>query len=105
MGVLFLTSGLSTISRIMSRMNIPLDNKVVNIDVLSRKDNVGRKTTKSSFNSYLNAIALINCNNTKKKTPIITTPDNPQAAIPSVKKKLALAFCVPCATTTPNGTS
>ena len=41
---------------------------------------------------YLAEIELINIRITANTNPIITIPAKPQAATPSVRKKLALAF-------------
>ena len=44
---------------------------------------------------YLAVIEFIMMSKSKKKMPIMQIPKSPHAATPSVKKKLAFAFCVP----------
>lgn len=75
--------------------NNPLESIVVNIDVFKKNEMVGIKSTNKSVFLYLAEMELIKISRVKKNIPMKQIPTTPPAATPSVKKKLAFAFCEP----------
>lgn len=76
-------------------INNPFDNMVVNNETFRKYAIVGINIINISDFLYLADIELMSIRITVKKTPIIIIPTKPQAATPSVRKKLALAFWLP----------
>ena len=96
-------SGLFTLDININKIKRPFDKSVVNRETFIKHDNAGIIIINKSFNSYLYEIALIITSIKRNIKPIIIKPVMPNAATPSVRKKLAFAFIFPLATTTPKG--